>query len=229
MVLSDPAPGGFCEQAWQREHALVEAIERHPFNRELEAGTLSGERFAFYLVQDTRYLAAFSRALAAAATRAADPGDAAFLAGSARTALVVEAELHAGYLAKLAVDAGAVATSPSCLAYASYLQAVALAEPYPVLVASLLPCFWVYQHVGAGVLARTAGVSGHPYEQWIATYGAEDFAESVDAMRVVADRAWVAATAAVRLSMLSAFHQATLYEWMFWQSAWEMETWPAPS
>ena len=56
----------------------LRAIHEHPFNAELEAGTLDRDRFAFYIVQDARYLVAFSKALATASARATDPDEAAF-------------------------------------------------------------------------------------------------------------------------------------------------------
>ncbi|HWG72793.1 MAG TPA: TenA family protein [Acidimicrobiales bacterium] len=220
---------GFCTTAWWRTVELRRAIRDHPFNEELSAGILDMERFAFYLVQDARYLVSFARALATASARAADPADAAFFAASANTALTVEAGLHARYLSRFRLDgarAEGIATSPSCLAYASYLQAAALSEPYPVLVAALLPCFWVYHDVASGIVARFGAGVDHPYGDWIATYADEGFAASVSAIRDIADRAAEGTDAVTRRRMLAAFTRATEYEWMFWQSAWEREGWP---
>ncbi|HLI25048.1 MAG TPA: TenA family protein [Acidimicrobiales bacterium] len=220
------APAGFCDRAWAQVEGLVDAIAGHPFNRHLEDGTLDPERFAFYLAQDARYLVGFARALSTASARSPDPDDAAFLAGSARTALAVERSLHSEYLAASGVAATDFPLSPTCLAYSSYLQAAAFAEPYPVAVAALLPCFWVYHHVGTGILERGAGGPGHPYQRWIATYGAPEFAESTATMREVVDGAARGAGRGGEEAMLEAFVRAAEYEWMFWESAWLMERWP---
>ena len=114
----------FCAEAWKRTEPLQQAILDHPFNRALAAGTLDLERFHFYLTQDSRYLAGFAQALAAASTRADNAEEAAFFARSAQTALMAERMLHAGYLE--GVDVSAIATAPSALAYVSFLQSVAL-------------------------------------------------------------------------------------------------------
>jgi Putative transcription activator len=222
-------PHDFCAQVWARVAKLVRVIHEHPFNTELGAGTLDRDRFAFYIVQDARYLAAFSRALATASARATDPGDAAFFAQGAHTALVVESGLHAGYLEEFglsAADIEGIGTSPTCLGYSSFLQATALSAPYPVVVAAVLPCFWVYQDVGSALLERTAGVEGHPYRSWISTYAAPDFAESVEHVKDIADRLATTANEATREAMTQAFLRATEYEWLFWDSAWRRETWP---
>ena len=50
-----------------RDPADLRSDSRLPFDRELAAGSLSRERFAFYLLQDAHYLGAFARALAVAA------------------------------------------------------------------------------------------------------------------------------------------------------------------
>ncbi|MGN9841515.1 TenA family protein [Nonomuraea sp. H19] len=216
----------FCDDMWLRTADLMSAIHDHPFNVALGAGTLDRDRFAFYIVQDGRYLEAFSKALATASARATDPADAAFFAQSAHAALAAERLLHAGYVAELGADAAGIATSPTCLAYASFLQATALAAPYPVLAAAVLPCFWIYQDVGTTLLRRTGDTPDHPYRKWISTYSDPGFAASVEQAKAIADRLAATADAATREAMAAAYRTAAAYEWMFWDSAWRRETWP---
>ena len=47
---------------WAEIQPTYEAILDLPFNRELAAGTLSRERFIFYMVQDAHYLGARAKA-----------------------------------------------------------------------------------------------------------------------------------------------------------------------
>ncbi|GAB3299247.1 thiaminase II [Parasphingorhabdus pacifica] len=228
-TLPTPTPDGFCARAWKRTADLREAIVEHPFNTGLADGTLDRERFAFYIVQDARYLVGFAKALSAAATRAELPEDAAFLAGSAQAALVEERSLHAGYVEEFGLtesELSGIETSPSCSGYTSFLLASALTDPYPVQVAGLLPCFWVYQHVGSVILERTGGVVEHPYRRWIETYSDEEFAQAVMGARELTDRLARDADSSVRERMLEVFTRSTEYEWMFWNSAWIREQWP---
>lgn len=224
---------GFCERAWHVTERLRRAVIELPFNVELASGTLSSERFRFYLVQDARYLLGFARALAIAAARAPGEQDIAFFAGAAREAIAVERQLHTGYFRRFDVpveEVDRVETSPTCLAYTSYLLAVAQAGSYPELIAALLPCFWVYHEVGTELAKRqhrpaSAG-PGNPYQAWIDTYADEDFATAVATCREEVDRAADEATGQERSRMLAAFIRATEYEWMFWDSAYRMESWP---
>ena len=93
-------------------------------------------------------------------------------------------------------------------------------------LAALLPCFWVYQHVGSTILRSTGDDPEHPYRAWIRTYAEEEFADSVLAARELVDRAAAASTSEVVERMFGAFTTATEYEWMFWNSAWHRERWP---
>ncbi|WP_019855156.1 thiaminase II [Actinopolyspora mortivallis] len=227
--LPEPDPNGFCAEAWRHTAELQRAIVRHPFNRALAEGTLQRDRFVFYLVQDSRYLVGFAQALAGAAARADEPGDAEFLARSAHGALAEERALHAGYFERFGLterETAGIETSPTCLAYTSYLRASAQSSPYPVLVAALLPCFWVYQHVGSTILEETGDTAEHPYGRWIETYADEEFATAVLGARELTDRLAAAADERTRQRMLTAFVRCSEYEWLFWNSAWEREQWP---
>src|SRR6201987_1189333 len=180
----------FSEEAWQRTAALRQAIHRLPFNVELASGSLSRERFQTYIVQDAIYLGQFSRTLAISAAKAPDTATMQSFAQSALGAIAVEQALHGRYLRDFGIDPAGIADaepSPDCLAYTSYLIAAAYHDPWEVLVAALLPCFWLYWDVG-GAIARTAAPQ-NPYRAWIDTYADELFCEAVRAVIAIPNRA----------------------------------------
>ena len=219
----------FSDQARQQTAALRQAIEALPFNLELAAGTLNRERFQHYITQDALYLGQFSRALAIAAARAPDAGTLQAFAQSALGAVAVERALHEHYLRAFGVDPAMLADAepaPDCLAYTSFLLAAAYHEPWEVLIAALLPCFWVYWDVGCDIAGRAA--PENPYRAWIATYADPSFGEAVQRVAATADRAAERVTDAVRARMLAAFLRATQYEWLFWDGAYQRRSWPTP-
>src|SRR5699024_7813007 len=101
--------------------------------------------FEFYLAQDALYLGRYSRALAALAARSHEAEAQVFWSGAATDCLTVEAALHRSWLG------GGEEPSPSPVtsAYTDFLLATALGEDRAVGVAAVLPCFWLYAHVGA--------------------------------------------------------------------------------
>ena len=218
---------GFSNEARERTTALREAIHRLPFNVELAAGALTRDRFQGYIVQDAIYLGQFSRALAIAAARAPDGATLQSFARSAAGAVAVEQTLHETYLTRFGLDPGQIAAaepSPDCLAYTSFLLAAAYHEPWEVLVAALLPCFWVYWEVGCAIAQRAA--ADNPYRAWIDTYADEDFGAAVRAVVAAADLAAAQTTPLLRTRMLAAFTRACQYEWLFWDGAYQRRGWP---
>ena len=216
----------FCETAWSRIAGLRQAIYDLPLNREMPAGTLDRDKFITYLVQDSLYLVGFSRALALAAARAPDVAAMETFAGSAQGALVAERSLHATYFATFGIDADAAARTepnPVCQAYTDFLLAAAHG-PWPVLVAAVLPCFWIYWDVGNRV--AQASVADNPYQAWIDTYSDPEFGQATEAVKAIADRAAAAAAPQDRPAMLRAFQQSSRYEWMFWDAAYRQQDWP---
>jgi len=217
----------FSTDAWAANAALCETIRTMPFNAALADGTLSEDRFRHYIIQDAHYLIAFGRALAVAAAKADDPDGIVQFAEGAKVAIIVERALHADYFRRFdisAQDFEATPLSPVCHHYASYLVATAWSESYPVVLAALLPCFWIYAEVGKDIHARAA--SDNPYRAWIDTYAGEDFHEAVRAVIATTDRAAEKAAPETVKAMHGAFTRATQLEWMFWDSAWNLGRWP---
>jgi thiaminase/transcriptional activator TenA len=211
-----------------RIERLYDNILDHPFNRALADGTLSQEQFQRYMLQDAYYLIAFSRSLAIASAKAIDPDEMIIFAQNARNAIVVERSLHASFFARFGIhDEAVIATepSPTCANYTNFLLATAYHAPYEVLVAALLPCFWIYWEVGKAIYQRAQ--PGNPYQDWIDTYAGDEFGNIVQEVIAIADRLAEHADPALRKQMLQAFVRASQLEWMFWDSAYRLEEWPS--
>src|SRR4029078_3365349 len=142
-------------------------------------------------------------------------------------AICVERYLHASFFQRYGISSQAFAQtplSPACHHYVSYLLATAYAEPYQVLLAPLVLCFWFYAEVGRYIHDRPA--AANPYQAWIDTYSGEEFNNAVSAMIAATDEAAESASSSSRERMHVAFVRATQLEWMFWDSAFRLETWP---
>ncbi len=213
---------GFCDAAWQRTTGLRAAIHSLPFNRELAAGTLDKARFQFYIEQDAQYLEQYSRILAMAGVRGPDGATLRLFAESALEAVAVEQALHAQYLSEFGSEAAE--PSPDCLGYTSFLLATAYHEPWEVLMAAVLPCFWIYWDVG-NAIAREAAAENR-YRAWIDTYSDEGFGNAVRAVIAATDTAAAGASAALRDRMMTAFIRSTQYEYLFWEGAYQLRRWP---
>jgi thiaminase/transcriptional activator TenA len=217
----------FSEEAWQRAAPLRTALHALPFNTELAAGTLDPARFRFYILQDAIYLGEYARVLALTAARAPDAATVQVFGHAAAEAIAVEQALHARYLAEFGVTPEAAATAepaPDCLAYTSFLLATAHQQPWEVLVAAILPCFWIYWDVAGAIVRRSNPYN--PYRAWIDTYADPRFGEAVEMVVDIADRAAAGATPVTRIAMLAAFARSAQYEYLFWDGAYRRRFWP---
>ncbi|HEV8678928.1 MAG TPA: hypothetical protein VGQ90_06090, partial [Stellaceae bacterium] len=114
--------------------------------------------------------------------------------------------------------------SPDCLAYTSFLLATAHQSPWEVLIAAVLPCFWLYWDVASAITGNLA--PQNLYRAWIDTYADPRFGEAVQMAIDIADRAADGATPAVRAAMLAAFVRSAQYEYLFWDGAYRQRGWP---
>ena len=233
----------FTDEAWVAIAGWREAVETMPFIRALADGSLPRDAFAFYLAQDSAYLVEFARVLSAASVMAPDPPARTFYASSAYTALEVESTLHREWLADN--DPGAAAgdargagpnqrstagaePSPVTSAYTNHLLAACVGGSYPVLLAAVLPCFWLYAHIGDVLLHRAGDLDTHPYRRWIATYADPGFQEATRAACAHTDRAAEVADAGTRERMLAAFERSSMHEYLFFDQGITRPAWPTP-
>lgn len=212
----------FSTDTWRRIAPVRDAIYAHPFVTGLGDGSLAGDRFAEYMVQDALYLADYGRVLAALAMSSHDPDDLVFWASGARETILVERQLHASHVAVL----DAAEPSPTCRAYTSYLLSLVLGGSYAVAAAGVLPCYWIYADVGKRLLSGAGELAEHPYGDWIGLYADDAFDAQVEQAKSIVDRLAAGAGPDEVERMHQAFATATRYEWMFWDAAWRLETWP---
>jgi hydroxymethylpyrimidine/phosphomethylpyrimidine kinase len=190
----------------------LESIYGLGFIRGLVEGTLPENEFAYYLAQDAIYLNGYSRVLARASALAPTEAEQLFWARSAQQCLEVESELHRSWLSTRTVRAE---LGPVTKAYVDHLLAASASGSYAVLVAAVLPCFWLYADVGASLHAEFAAAGApeeHPYAEWLRTYADEDFAAATRQAIGITDAAGRAASDWERAQMLEAFRQSCRYE-----------------
>jgi hydroxymethylpyrimidine/phosphomethylpyrimidine kinase len=207
-----PAQGQFAAALWQEAAQDLEAIYSLDFIRGLAAGTLPETHFAYYLAQDAIYLNGYSRVLSRAAAIAPTEAEQLFWARSAQQCLEVESELHRNWLSTRKVDAG---LGPVTKSYVDHLLAASVSGSYGVLLAAVLPCFWLYAEVGAtlhGEFLAAGSPSGHPYAEWLRTYADEEFAAATRQAVRITDDAARAASDTERKAMKLAFKQSCRYE-----------------
>lgn len=191
------------------------SIIKQPFVQELKAGTLPPQKFEFYMQQDAVYLRGFSEVLGKIAERLPDEGDQERYKTFSNEAMAAEQHLHSHYF-----SGNPGRAEPACHHYLNYLYATLERDVLPVALASVLPCFVIYQEVGTYIY-NTAKIENNPYRDWISLYAGAAFKSSVaEAIRIT--QKYVSTHSA---AMLQAYLTAAELEYLFWKGAFEEKRW----
>jgi len=212
----------------QAARGIWEANFAHPFVRGIGDGTLSEERYRFYLAQDYVYLIDFSRFFAVAAAKAPSLAPMERFAKLLDETLHFEMDLHRGLCAEFGIsrhELERTRPSPTCLAYTSYLLRMAYEGEARMLLAALLPCSWGYGEIGLRLRGKGLPPVAH-YAKWIETYASAAYQEIVEWLRTLFDEVLGDLGGMQRSRLQEIFDTSSRWEYLFWEMAWRMEGWP---
>ena len=198
---------------------------RQPFIRELGAGTLPRDTFAFYQIQDELYLNDYAKVHALAVTKTDDNEVMAFMAQVQHAIFHVEKALHNEYLDSFGItpqDVRDARQSAFARAYTANMLATAYGGDLIDILVAVLPCAWVYADYGQRLAREFADtLDTNPYREWIGTYCTDAFWQSsVWLIEHIED---IAATLdeSRKRGLMASFVRGVENEYMFWASAYD--------
>lgn len=209
------------DPVWQAQH-------EHPFLRGIADGTLTTERFAFYVRQDYVFLVEYARLLALGAARSPDLATMTRFAQLTREILTTEMDLHRSLAAELGIpetELEAEPPAPTTQGYTDFLVRTAAQGDFAELAVALLPCMWGYAEIGQRLAARGRSPVDR-YARWVEMYASSEFGELAAWCRGLVDRLGGAPDAAGRARLCTVFVTSSRYELAFWEMAWTEERWP---
>lgn len=216
---------GICEEMRLECDSLWQASFDHPFVKGIADGTLSLDRFRFYVMQDAYYLTHFAKVQAIGAVKATDLETTKSFARHAEQTCAAEMALHESFMELLEVtkeEWDAFEPSPSAYAYVSHMYRSSEGDLADVL-AAILPCYWLYYEIGENL--KNAEPDHPIYKRWIETYGSEWFGELVEEQISRMDKLADGLPEKRRMELKERFRRSSYYEWNFWEQAWKKESW----
>lgn len=211
---------------WQSIEPVYRRILDHPFVTGLTDGSLSGESFKFYAVQDALYLQDFARGLAILGAKAGTDDDLIMFCEHARNAILVERALHEQFFAEWNLSPSevyATPMAPTTLSYTSFLIRIAYEKPFHEALGAFLPCYWIYLEVGKALLKK--GSSDENYQAWIDTYAGAEFEEVVNQVISLTDRVAESLTDEQFDRLKRHFVTTSKFEYMFWDMGYKQLNW----
>lgn len=206
---------------------VMPTIYHHTFNQQLNAGTLPAKTFRLYLEQDALYLSDFSKALHLTSKRLPCNQHAAQFKKFSEDIFQSECKLHRRYLSQ--VDSvrlfrsskSPVEKIPVIAHYTAYLLKAAQTAPIEVAVASMVPCFWIYNELGKKMVSHNNSMN-HPYRDWIASYSSERHDHAVRSIIRIAEELGDTTLCTIKQkAMVTAFTKSIEFEIGFWDSVCE--------
>ena len=219
----------FSNQIRQKTEPLWSAILRHPFVKGIGDGTLSRDRYIFFLNQDYVYLVEFSRVFALASAKAQKLHDMGYFAALLNATLNTEMELHRKTCEEFGISAGELEkTEPALItaAYTNLLVRTCHEGTLTDILAVLLPCATGYVEIGQYLLKQGLPADPH-YRNWIETYASPEFAEFAEWLKSRLDTLGQAGNEEQKNRWYQLYLASSRFEFLFFEMSWNMEVWPA--
>lgn len=217
----------FSEILRKEANHIWEASFQHPFVTGIADGSLSLDKFKYYVMQDAYYLSHFARVQSLGAAKANDLFTTSRLAAHAQGTYEAELSLHANFSKRLGItmeEQQNFEPAPTAYAYTSHLYRAASLGHLGDIIAALLPCYWLYYEIGERL---KGSIPEEPiYQEWIAAYGGEWFRTLVEEQISRLDEIAEKVTEEDRMRMKQHFMLSSQYEYSFWEMAYRMEKWP---
>jgi thiaminase (transcriptional activator TenA) len=205
---------------WDRAH------HEHPTVSAIGDGTLSLDRFRYYMVQDYLFLIEYCRVLAMACSRSPDLDSMGRWAALLDETLNSEMELHRSFCGDFGISRGALEAtqpSPTTSAYTGFLLAAARDGSIEEIASALLPCQWGYDAIGRELAVNGKASPGTLHRRWIDGYTDPAYQEMTRWLIGFVDALAENASRELRATMQQRFSDGVRHEYSFWQAAWEME------
>mmetsp|Transcript_6952 Transcript_6952/g.9034 ORF Transcript_6952/g.9034 Transcript_6952/m.9034 type:complete len:227 (-) Transcript_6952:149-829(-) len=218
------------QDLWDAAKPLISTIEEHPFLSALLDGSLPIENFRYYIIQDLLYLDDFADCLDRLSTHEGIPGTESqrldeFAKADAETAM------HDICLKQWGITAEGARQKPNTLLYTSFLHRTIATRPHGEGLTALLPCYWVYMHIGK-LMSQKREILGdtvtrpRQYDEWIDLCGGESFEAGVMEYIDLVDSYCKTANEVELGRMKDTFALGCKMEHMFWDQAQEKMEWP---
>ncbi len=219
----------YYQEMRQKADPLWQAVFGHPFVKGIGNGTLSGDRFEFYLKQDYVYLIDFSRVFALASAKSRALPDMGAFATLLNATLNMEMDLHRKTCAAFGIPPAELETTRKSMitsAYTDLLVRTAYEGSLSDILAVLVPCACGYVEIGRKLLSE--GLPENPfYRDWINTYSSKEFADLTDWLIEKMNEHARDATTHQKESWYRLYEASTRFEYLFFDMSWKKEEWPA--
>lgn len=205
---------------------LWQASLVHPFVEELASGNLPAAKFRNYLIQDAHYLRAFTRLFWQAGSLTERKKYKVYLQETATRIDESEIAIRETFFSELGITSEEVdqtEIAPATYHYTSHLEQQLASGQLARVLASLLPCSWLYQEIGDKLTDVQSPVP--LYQTFIESYQGPNYAKIVTDHKAVMEELAQETPAAEQADLGKIFLISSFEELEFWNMAYSQQTW----
>lgn len=218
----------FYEELRSESDKLWNIIFQHPFVTGIGDGSLSQDKYEYYLKQDYVYLIDFSRVFALATVKAFRLEDMTFFSTLLNATLNMEMELHRKTCQSFGIseeELEKTQKSMITMSYTNLLVRTCYEGSLADIIAVLLPCGSGYIEIGQR-LKKQGLPSNKFYQDWINTYSSKEFEDLSNWLIQRMNQLAVGATAARKVYWHSLYKASACFEYLFFDMSWKKVFWP---
>ncbi len=211
------------ERLYNAALPIWESYYEHPFVRGIADGTLPKEKFAYYMIQDHKYLMQYAKVFALGVIRAEKESDMRMFGSLITATLDTENAVHQSYLARFGIDRSVIDSTPMALnneSYTNYMISIGFKGGLAEIAAAVLACSWSYELIGEYIEKNYPDAkNGELYGDWVNTYTSEGYRACNDEMIEMCDRFSEGLSEEQIQNLENIVKICSEYEYQFWDMA----------
>jgi thiaminase/transcriptional activator TenA len=218
----------FYETMRHKSDSLWQATFSHPFVKGIGDGSLSREKYKFYLEQDYVYLIDFSRVFALASAKAPAVDDMGYFATLLNATLNMEMDLHRKTCQEFGITTQQLEKTEKSMitsAYTNLLVRTCYEGDLSDILAVLLPCAVGYVEIGQQ-LKKKGFPDNKFYQDWINTYSSQEFEDLTDWLIQKMNTLSENVSEAREKKWYDLYLSSARFEYLFFEMGWKQELWP---
>lgn len=173
----------FTDELNEYSKDIIEGYLKQDFLVELANGTLSKDKFKFYMIQDYLYLLEYSKIFALGIVKSNSEELLRMFSGSINAILNDEMDIHKIYMERLGITNDDIKNTPTAFineSYTSYMLDVANRGDILDVLIAVLSCAWTYEMIGSEINKIKGACDHEIFGEWVKGYSSVEYKSGND-------------------------------------------------
>ena len=213
----------FSKELSESAKEIWDSYYTHPFVKGIGDGSLSKEKFRFYIIQDYIYLLDYAKLFALGVIKSKNESDMKKFANLTDGILNSEMGIHRIYMKKLGITKEMIALEKPTLdntSYTSYMLSVSHCGDIKEIAVAALSCMWSYEMIGKK-LKETYGTNHEFYGEWIECYSSPRYEELTNWNIELVEKYCKNLSLEEKEHLKTIFINCSIYEYKFWDMSYK--------